>query len=246
MNNDSVSKSALHGDRLATIDTLVFDYDGTINNSIVLYAPAFKKAFDYLVSLTPEYVVEAGYRLDKDWTDEEISQWLGYTKDEMWSTFMPNLPEGIRNRAGQMIGEEMTRLLRAGKSALYTNALETLEMLKNHGYKMIFLSNCSVPYMENHKELFELEGYFDTFACAGAHPGLSKADILKDLIDEGVLKPERSVMIGDRHHDVEAGLSNGLLTIGCSYGFSRPGELEPCDIIIDQFSELKQLFNSKK
>jgi len=246
MNKDAVSKSDEFQKRLAAIDTLVFDYDGTIHNSIVLYAPAFRKAFDYLVSLTPDYVIEAGYALDKDWTDEEISQWLGYTKDEMWSTFMPNLPEGIRNRAGKMIGDEMARLLRAGGSALYSNALETLATLESRGYKLIFLSNCSVSYMDNHKQLFELERYFDTFACAGAYPGLSKADILKGLISDGVLVPEKAAIIGDRRHDVDAGKSNGLVTIGCSYGFSRPGELDPCDMIIDAFSALGDLFSSKK
>jgi phosphoglycolate phosphatase len=36
----------------------------------------------------------------------------------------------------------------------------------------------------------------------------------------------RAVMVGDRRHDVEGALANGLACIGVAWGFAAPGELE--------------------
>jgi phosphoglycolate phosphatase len=49
-------------------------------------------------------------------------------------------------------------------------------------------------------------------------------------------------IVGDRHHDMEAGRENGLLTIAATYGFAQPGELDEAAISIDSISELKKIF----
>jgi phosphoglycolate phosphatase len=48
--------------------------------------------------------------------------------------------------------------------------------------------------------------------------------------------------VGDRRHDMEAGRKNGILTIGCAYGFARPGELDGADRIITNVAELRDIF----
>lgn len=230
---------------LKKIDTLIFDYDGTLHNSIHLYGPAFRKAFAYLVDIVPDMVVKSGYDLNKEWIDREISQWLGYTKDEMWATFMPFLPDTMKARAGKMIGDEMNRLLSQHKAYLYTDALETLSDLKKLSYKLVFLSNCSISYMEAHTRAFRLDEYFDRLVCAGQYPKKSKKDILAYLVDEGVVKPNTSVMIGDRAQDIEAGLGNGLMTVGCLYGFGRHNELDQATVHIEAVRELKVIFTGQ-
>ena len=66
------------------IKTIYFDYDGTIHNSIKIYAPAFKKAYDFLV--------ENNKAEPKNWKDEEIKKWLGYSKKEMWGNLIKLKP----------------------------------------------------------------------------------------------------------------------------------------------------------
>lgn len=232
-------------ENLKKIDTLIFDYDGTLHNSIHLYGPAFRKAFSYLVEIVPDMVKESGYDLNKEWTDHEISHWLGYTKEEMWATFMPLLPDTMKARAGKMIGDEMNKLLSQHKAYLYTGALETLADLKKLGYKLVFLSNCSLPYMEAHTRNFKLDDYFDHMVCAGQYPKKSKKEILGHLIDEGLLKANTSVMIGDRAQDIETGLGNGLMTVGCLYGFGRHNELDEATVHIETVTDLKAIFKGQ-
>lgn len=76
---------------LKDIQTIYFDYDGTIHNSVKIYSPAFKKAYDFLVDNN-----KAEPRVLKE---EEISKWLGYTSAEMWKSFMEDLEEPFKKPA---------------------------------------------------------------------------------------------------------------------------------------------------
>lgn len=57
---------------------LISDYDGTLHNSIKTYAPAFCSAYTYLI--------EKGFAASKEFSDLEISYWLGFTAEEIWNT----------------------------------------------------------------------------------------------------------------------------------------------------------------
>lgn len=228
---------------------MIFDYDGTLHDSIGLYAPAFRKAFEFLVNVAPSSVIEQGYALDKYWEDHEISQWLGYRKDEMWQSFMPNLDDELKEHASSMIGAVMLELIDMGHAKLYPRTLETLAYLKKQNYTLLFLSNCSKAYMEAHKAYFQLDAYFDAFYCAGQYPNMCKAEILSYVLKtyyprDGVLDDEAiaGYVIGDRIQDVECAVQNGFLMIGCSYGYGCERELSRSNYRIDAVEALKNRF----
>ena len=139
------------------VHTIILDYDGTIHDSTRNYIYAFKQAYAFLV--------EAGHAAPRDWADAEITKWLGYSSKAMWENFMPDLDEDIRSKASKMIGQILLEKAQNGQSILYEGALETLQALKEKGYRLIFLSNCSRAYMEAHRESFGLDRYFDGMYC---------------------------------------------------------------------------------
>ena len=51
-----------------------------------------------------------------------------------------------------------------------------------------------------------------------------------------------TIMIGDRHHDIDAGKAVGSLTIGVTWGYAGPGELEAAgpDLIIVEAEQIPQ------
>lgn len=211
------------------IRTIIFDYDGTLNNSIKIYAPAFKKAYAYLV--------ENNLAEERQWSETEISYWLGFNSLEMWEKFMPELPEHSKVYCSQMIGDEMRRLVEEGKSELYVGALETLDYLKQKGYYLVFLSNCKCYYREAHRKHFKLDQYFDEMVCSEEYGFIPKHEIL-GKIKHGY--PDKQVIIGDRAQDMEAGIKNNIYTIGCSFGFATEGELKDADMIINDISALQE------
>ena len=213
------------------VKTLFFDYDGCLHNSIKIYAPAFKKAYAYLVM--------KGLAEQRNWEDNEISGWLGFNSIDMWKTFMPDIDEYSRSRCSSIITEEMKRLILKGKPELYEGALEVLLYLKEKGYHLVFISNCKTYYKDGHRKLFRLDEYFEELVCSEEYSFVPKDEILKKIKGR---YPKDMVMIGDRIQDIEAGKKNGMYTIGCIYGFSRQGELDSADVKINSILELKNYF----
>lgn len=46
------------------------------------------------------------------------------------------------------------------------------------------------------------------------------------------------IVIGDRFHDIETAVKNGLSSIGCGYGYSDGSELLAADIIVNDITEI--------
>lgn len=84
--------------------TLIFDYDGTIHNTIVIYESAFRQCYDWLV--------REGYAKKREIPREQIAGWLGMNSREMWSSFMPELLTEIREEAGRRVGGAMVEQMR--------------------------------------------------------------------------------------------------------------------------------------
>ena len=81
----------------------------------------------------------------------------------------------------------------------------------------------------------------------GASPDkgiLSKADVIARVLGElpGPIDPGRTVMIGDREHDVFGERRQGIETISVRYGYARPGELEAAgpNAIVETMADLAE------
>lgn len=212
---------------LENIRTIYFDYDGTLHNSIKIYEPAFRKAYDYLVKIN-----KAEPRV---WKEEEISKWLGYSSVEMWDSFMKDLDERLKKQASSIIGKEMLNQINLGNAELYTNSLSTLGTLKERGYKLVFLSNCRIDYMNLSRKKFNLDKYFDHMYCAESYNFIPKDEILAHI--KGIF-PYNQVIVGDRFHDIEAGIRNGIDSIWCEYGFGKDLEAEGSTYRIKDIKEI--------
>ncbi len=206
---------------------LIFDYDGTLNNCLKTYRPAFDKAYAWLV--------ENGYAEPKQYSDKEISYWLGFTGVEMWAKFQPQLPFEIREFCRNMISEESNAQITNGNAELFPGAEKVLAQLKNDGHILIFLSNCRKQYLQNHNQTFGLDRYFDVFYCSEEFGNIPKFEIFRKFKDR---HKGKYIVIGDRFHDIETAVKNGLKSIGCAYGYGSEEELSQADIIINDVTEI--------
>lgn len=206
---------------------LIFDYDGTIHNSMKTYAPAFRK--------TIKWLSDNGYTEEREYSDNEISYWLGFNSTDMWNAFMPGLDAEIKEKARSILGRDMAQRIRNGEGELYPHTEETLEKLRSAGHTLIFLSNCRIRYMELHKSVFGLDRFFDYFYCCEEFDFLPKYQIFRlfSLQHKG-----KFIVIGDRFHDIETAVKNGLSSIGCKYGYGSPEELSSADLTVDSIDDL--------
>ena len=207
---------------------LIFDYDGTLHNTVGLYGKAFRKGYAWLV--------EKGYAEDRYYSDEEMSKWLGYNPVDMWSRFMPGLPEETRRHVSEMVGQGMAEGIENGEAVLFPHVTEVMEELKREGHKLVILSNCRKSYMEAHKKAFGLEKWFDDFFPAQAYNYIPKEDIFPFIAKKW--PSDKYVMVGDRASDIKVGTANGIPSVGCAYGFGEPEELSDCTYVIDDIRDL--------
>lgn len=208
---------------------LIFDYDGTIHESMKTYAPAFRT--------TCKWLSDNGYIAEKEYADSEISCWLGFNSADMWGSFHPELDPDIREKARKMLGEDMARRIDNGEGALFPHAEEVLTKLKEQGHTLIFLSNCRIHYMERHCRVFGLDRFFDFFYCCEEYDFIPKYQIFRlfSLQHKG-----QYIVIGDRFHDIETATQNGLRSIGCGYGYSSGDELKNADMIVSDITEIPE------
>lgn len=209
------------------IRTIYFDYDGTIHDCIKIYAPAFRKAYEFLV--------ENNEAAPRQWKNEEIQEWLGYTSKSMWESFMKDLESSIKNEASFIIGEEMKRQISSGSAKLYDGALEVLEQLKARGYNLVFLSNCSIDYMEESSKAFNLRYYFSDIICSEMYGYIPKHEILQKIKNNYQAK---QAIVGDRFHDMESGVNNNIETVFCQYGYGHESEGDCAAVRIGDIKEI--------
>ncbi|MEC9485624.1 MAG: HAD family hydrolase [Candidatus Izemoplasma sp.] len=211
--------------------TLILDYDGTLHNSIHIYEPAFRKAYAYLLN--------AYGGQEKTWSQAEIKQFLGQSPKEMWANFPLEYSSQAKQEASQIITQTMQELLDKKHAVLYDHALEVLRKLKARGYHLIFLSNCKMQYKATHDKTFDLSKYFDTLICTEEYDYAPKEDIIK-VIKQNY--PADYAIIGDRYHDINAGIKTNITTVACTYGFGSKEELEPATYHIDNIKALLTIF----
>jgi phosphoglycolate phosphatase len=75
---------------------------------------------------------------------------------------------------------------------------------------------------------FGLADFFTIIAGASLNGvGEMKSTVIADCLHRlGRRADEPAIMIGDRHHDVQGAVDNGIACIGVSWGFGSPQELE--------------------
>ena len=108
---------------------------------------------------------------------------------------------------------------------LYDGIVETIQKLHDKGYK-IYLATSKVE--SSAKKILADNNLLKYFSyAAGAtmdQSRVEKEDVIAYLIDKTGIKPEESIMVGDRLHDIEGARLNNIKAIAAGYGFGNEDE----------------------
>lgn len=207
--------------------TLIFDYDGTIHDTLHIYEPVMRDTYHWLA--------QEGYVEEKPLAQARIAGWLGLNAKEMWEDFQPQLAEEIREQAAKRNGDGMVARVRDHEARWYASAKSTLDLLKQNGYPMIVLSNCKIGYRTAHWEEFRMERWFDRFYDCESYGFAPKTQIIKEILPQ---YDAPYVVIGDREKDLACARAADAAFIGCLYGYGSREELSGADALIKDIGEL--------
>ena len=190
---------------------IAFDLDGTLIDS----APDLVEAVNFAMT-----------KLNKPTHSQAtIQQWIGNGADVLVKRALLNnwhvgeIPEDFE------IAFELFKNHYAQHdwvhSRLYDGVLETLQTLKNDGFKLACITNKTARFTNPLMETAGLAAYFDFIASGDTFAEMKPNPL--PLLETAKLfnaVPENAWMIGDSINDISAGKSAGFKTIAVSYGYA--------------------------
>ena len=128
----------------------------------------------------------------------------------------------------------------------YDGIEELLRQLHSDGKTLLVATSKPEKFAVQILEHFGLAKYFHLISGALMHPpaGYGKTDVMRDALQRaGITDLSKTVMVGDRLHDVEGAHNVGSPAIGVLYGYGSRQELEDCgaDHVAENMTQLLEL-----
>ncbi|MBM7606166.1 pyrophosphatase PpaX [Metabacillus crassostreae] len=211
------------------INTLLFDLDGTLINTNDLIIESFLHT---LHTYYPDQYVR-----------EDILPFIGPTLYDTFSTINPEKVEEMITVYRKFNHEQHDVLVTE-----YETVFETVKALKEQGFKLGIVTTKIRDTVNMGLKLTKLDQFFDVVVTlddvenAKPHP----EPVLKALKQLGS-SPEEAIMVGDNHHDIEAGKNAGTKTAGVSWsvkGREYITSYKP-DYILEKMSDLLPIVGEK-
>ena len=130
------------------------------------------------------------------------------------------------------------------ENTVYDGIPALLADLKAGGYTLVIATSKPEPFAVKILEHFGHAHHFDRICGAYLDEKRStKADVIRYTLDACGITSAESIMIGDRHHDVDGAHANGLAAIGVLWGYGDRAELAAAgaEFIVENLGELKDL-----
>ncbi len=111
-------------------------------------------------------------------------------------------------------------------AVVYPGVRDALVALRDAGARLVIATAkpemYAVPICERFGLTELVDGLFGAPLDESVHKDLIVGRALASVAGR---TPERTVMVGDREHDVHAAAAHGVPTVGVSWGYAQPGEL---------------------
>ena len=187
---------------------LIFDFDGTINNT----SPGIYSTFTKVL---------AHFGVDASTVD--LSRHIGPPLEDSYTHLV-----GAEqcNEAIELHKKIFAEDHAAENSFLYGGIVEVLAKLRQSGkYTMAIASSKFEPHAVESLKYHKIEQYFDYVYGQTEKRGF-KSEVLRQLVDDNGWDRTQCLMIGDTLHDVEGAHVNGIDVVDVTYGFGKRPELE--------------------
>jgi len=183
-------------------DLVVFDWDGTLFDSTALITRCIQAA-----------CVDVGVPRP---SDEQASYVIGMGLIEALQHAAPGLARERYPELGARYRHHYTA--RQHEVMFFDGALAMLESLKSRGHLLAVATGKSRRGLDDALNSSALRGLFDATRTADETASKPDPRMLHELMNDLVVDPERTLMIGDTTHDLQLALNAGVASIGVSYG----------------------------
>jgi phosphoglycolate phosphatase len=206
---------------------IIFDWDGTIMNSVSHIVHCIQLSADDLGEAVPN--------------DEQVKNIIGLGMFELIDVLFNRQDEEFHQ---QLIARYRHHFYNntENPSVFFPRALETLQQLKSDGYMLAVATSKSRAGLDHVFEKYQLNGFFDDSKCADESASKPNPLMLNKILAKLNIDVEQSLMIGDTEYDMEMAQNCGMAGLGVSYGAHSKERLQKYGIL-DCLDEILQLPN---
>lgn len=201
---------------------LLFDLDGTLWDSSAEVAYTWNQVLQKRLP---------GCRL---LTARDIQSVMGKTMNEIADTLFPDLDPEKRTPVFDECQDYENEYLSIHGATLMNGVRETLDELKDAGYKMAVVSNCQKGYIPAFLQSMKMSDHFCDYEEWG-RTSLPKSDNIRLVMKRNGFN--KGIYIGDTGKDGDSARAAGTLFIHAAYGY---GTDSAPDAVIHDFSELPE------
>lgn len=182
---------------------LIFDWDGTISDSLQHIIKSVRYAIDKLG------LPERG--------DEAIRNIIGLGLEEAWQHLFPGIDAGQQKSMAGHYREYYLSVSRAGIS-LFPEAEQTIKLLHTRGHDLAVATGKSRRGLDRALEECGLHRYFHYSRCADETFSKPHPQMLQDIMQVFNVDADRVLMIGDSEHDLQMAANAGVASAAVTYG----------------------------
>ncbi|MDT2044954.1 pyrophosphatase PpaX [Priestia flexa] len=213
-----------------SINTVLFDLDGTLIDTNELIISSFMHTLDHYYP--------------KQYKREDVLAFMG---PPLYDTFV----RMDKERVHEMIDTYRTHNLSHHDELVteFEGVFETVKWLHEQKYKLAIVTTKQINTVMMGLKLTKLDQFFDVIVAiddvqhAKPHPEpVEKALALLNA------QPEEAVMVGDNHHDILSGKNAGAKTAGVAWsakGREHIASYEP-DVILEEMKDLISWLRGKE
>ena len=207
-------------------DNVLFDLDGTLTDPFEGIAASICHAMKSLGHEPP--------------SESELKSAIGPPLRQSFGKFL-HTDDTDRMAEALRLYRERYSVTGLFENRVYPGVLEMLESLKLAGMRLFVATSKPSPFARRIVDRFDMASYFQGVHGAELNGALeSKNDLLRFLLDTEGLEARRTVMVGDRSHDMVGAKANKVCGVGVMWGYGSREELldSAADVICDSPTEV--------
>lgn len=213
---------------------LIFDLDGTLINSVPDLALAINKMLESLeigpipLDTFKSFIGNGAKTL--------VLRSLNYTHQD-------NVPQELFDIAFPRF-MDLYKANPCEKTLLYPGVKETLEYLKNEGYKMVICTNKPFNFVEPILEKLDIKKYFNNWIGENSLDEKKPSGVpLVHLAKDSNIAIDNCLMIGDSKNDILSATNAKMESVGLSYGYNYDEDITKYNptVVLNEFTNLKTI-----
>jgi phosphoglycolate phosphatase len=192
-------------------DLIIFDWDGTLVDSI-----------DWIVTCLSKAAISCGLNAPED---EAIKNIIGLSIHESLNILFPDVEKEVRE---QLILHYSHAFFskRASKNDVFQGVYEMLIELKARGFLLAVATGKSRSGLDRAMKGSELSGFFDITRCADETISKPDPKMVDEIIDELSVSRDKVVIVGDSAHDMAMAENAGIASIAVLCGANSQAQLQ--------------------